>query len=353
MSRQYGAFSSKQEEERKRTIPDRVLIRRVYEYAKPFRRNVLIATVAIILSSLTGLASPYMHKVAIDQIIQPRDLSGFMWWIPLFTLVVLSNYFFQYIQIFQMRIVGENTVARIRDEIVEKLQVISLRYFSEGEIGRILSRPINDANTLRIFLRIGFTNVLLDTSSILGSVFIIFALDFRLAVLAVSILPLAVIVVWLLGRFSRSAYRKAMNTLAGLTARMQEDLAGVRVIQAFVQEAKTKEAFEKKQDETVKANIRAILVSSSYQPIVIVIRLVGTLIILWYGTLLVTSGTITIGTLVAFTEYQFSYFMPLIDLIAMYDQYQSSMAAIERLFDLVDTKVEVIEAPIERRIELE
>jgi ABC-type multidrug transport system fused ATPase/permease subunit len=350
---QYATFSSKQEEERKRTIPDIVLIKRLLYYAKPFRKNMIIAVLAIFLSSVTGLVSPYMHKLAIDQIIQTKNLFGFFWWIPLFVLVVVVNYIFQYIQIYQMRIIGENTVARIRDEIMEKLQVISLRYFSEGEIGRILSRPINDANTLRIFLRVGFTSILLDTSSILGSLFIIFLLDFRLALIAVSILPLAVVVVWFLGKYSRSAYRKALNVLAGLTSRMQEDLAGVKVIQTFVREKSAFEAFEKKQEETVKANIRAILISSSYQPVVILIRLTGTLLILWYGTKLVLNGSMSIGTLVAFTEYQFSYFMPLVDLIAVYDQYQSALAATERLFDLVDTKVEVIEAPPEERVDLE
>jgi len=349
---QYATFSSRQEEERKRTTPDIVLIKRVLHYAKPFRKNLIIAIIAIVLSSITGLVSPYMHKLAIDQIIQTRNLFGFLWWIPLFILVVLANYFFQYIQIYQMRIIGENTVARIRDEIMEKLQVISLRYFSEGEIGRILSRPINDANTLRIFLRVGFTSILLDTSSIIGSLFIIFMLDFRLATIAVSILPIAVIVVWFLGKLSRSAYRRALNVLAGLTSRMQEDLAGVKVIQAFVQEKRAIEAFEEKQKETVNANIKAILISSSYQPIIILIRLIGTILILWYGSQLVINGSMSIGTLVAFTEYQFSYFMPLVDLIAVYDQYQSAMAATERLFDLVDTKVEVLEAPPEERIEL-
>lgn len=352
MSSQYGAFSTKQEEGKKRIIPDRILIRRVYDYIRPFRRNFFIGIMAIGPGSLTGLAAPYMHKVAIDQIILPGNLSGFIWWIPIFVTVVLVNYFLQYVQIFQMRIVGENAVARMRDEIMEKLQVISLRYFSEGEIGRILSRPINDANTIRIFLRIGFTSVLLDTSSIIGAFLIMFFLDLRLSVAALSILPVAMVVVWYLGRYSRSAYRKALSILGGLTARMQEDLSGIKVTQAFVQESSAREGFEKKQNEVINANKRAILISASYQPIVIVLRIIGSVIILWYGSSFVVSGIMTIGTLVAFTEYQFAYFMPLVDLIAMYDQYQSAMAAIERLFDLVDTKVEVVEAPLERKIEL-
>ena len=84
MSGPFGVFSTRYEESRKRTVPDRVLITRVYKYIKPYRRNLVIGVVAILLSALTGLLSPYLHKVAIDQIIQPRDLSGFIWWVPLF-----------------------------------------------------------------------------------------------------------------------------------------------------------------------------------------------------------------------------------------------------------------------------
>jgi ABC-type bacteriocin/lantibiotic exporter with double-glycine peptidase domain len=173
----YGTFSTRQEERRKRTIPDRVLIRRVYNYAQAHKRNLTIGISATIFGALTGLASPYMHAIAIDQIIAPKNLSGFLWWIPLFVSVILGNYVFQYIQTYQMRIVGENVVAKMRDDMMEKLQVISLKYFSEGEIGRIISRPTNDANMVRIFLRLGLTSILIDISSILGSFTIMFYLD--------------------------------------------------------------------------------------------------------------------------------------------------------------------------------
>ncbi|MEM2930357.1 MAG: ABC transporter transmembrane domain-containing protein [Thermoproteota archaeon] len=352
MSGPWRTFSSTQEEERKRTIPDRILIKRLYHYIRPFRKNLAIAILAIVLTSITGLAAPYMHKVAIDQIIQTGDLSNFLWWIPLFILVVLCNFFFQYVQIFQMRIIGENAVSLIRDEIMEKLQVISLRYFSEGEIGRIISRPVNDANNLRIFLRMGFTSILLDTSSILGTFIIMFMLDFELTVIALSFIPIAVIIIWWLGRYSRRVYRKTLSTLAGLTGRMQEDLSGIKVIQAFVQEDRALRRFEETQAENVKATKNALKISSAYQPVVIMLRIAGTLAILWFGTLFIESGALTIGTLVAFIEYQFSYFMPLVDLINVADQYNSAMAAVERLFDLIDAKIEVTEPPPEIAVEL-
>lgn len=353
MSSSYGTFSTKQEERRKRTVPDRVLIRRVYEYAQAHRRNLIIGVSATITGALTGLASPYMHAIAIDRIITPKNLLGFIWWIPLFAAIILGNYLFQYIQTYQMRVVGEKVVAEMRDDMMEKLQVISLRYFSEGEAGRIISRPTNDANTVRIFLRLGLTSILVDVSSILGAFAIMFYLDLRLSLLAITVLPIAILLVWFLGKYSRAAYRRTLITTSGLTARMQEDLAGIKVTQAYAQEKETEKKFLKSQDENVKATIRAILIGSSYTPFVMGLRLIGTMIILFYGVNAVLTGTITLGVLVAFTEYQFAYFMPLVDLVTMYDQYQSAMSAIERMFDVIDTKVEIQDPPLERNVTLQ
>ena len=352
MSSSYGTFSTKQEERRKRTVPDRVLVRRVYRYAQEHKRPLTIGVSATIAGALTGLASPYMHAIAIDQIITPKNLSGFIWWIPLFVAIVLGNYVFQYIQTYQMRVVGENVVAKMRDDMMEKLQVVSLRYFSEGEAGRIISRPTNDANTVRIFIRVGLTSILVDISSILGAFAIMFYLDLRLSLLAITVLPVAIILVYFLGKYSRAAYRRTLITTSGLTARMQEDLAGIKVTQAYAQEKEVEKKFTASQNENVKATIKAILIGSSYTPFVIGLRLIGTMIILFYGVNAVLAGTITLGVLVAFTEYQFAYFMPLVDLVTMYDQYQSAMSAIERMFDVIDTKVEIVDPPAERSVAL-
>jgi len=352
MSSPFGVFSS-YEESRKRIVPDRVLLRRIYRYAKPYRRNLVIGVSAILLSALTGLLSPYLHKVAIDQIIQPRNLSGFIWWIPLFIFVTLSNYLLQYVQVFQMRIIGENVVANMRDEMISRLHAISLRYFSEGEIGRIMSRPINDANSVRIFLRMGLTSIIIDTASILGSFVIIFTLNVKLALIGVAVLPLAVALAWFLGRFSRTAYRRTLSSLSGLTAKLQENLSGMKVIKSFVQQERTTEEFKEVQDGNVKANQTAIGISASYQPIVFYMRIIGTALILWFGSLMIVNGDMTIGTLVAFIEYQFLYFMPLMDLVTVYDQYQSAMAAVERMFDLIDTNVEVEDPSPDKAVNIE
>jgi ATP-binding cassette subfamily B protein len=353
MSASHGVFSTTTEETRKRTVPDRTLIKRVYHYAREYRRALAIGVATIILGSVTGLLSPFLHKIAIDQIVLPANLAGFLWWIPIFVFVTLMNYVFQYVQVFQMRIVGEKVVAKMRDEMVSKLQKISLRYFSEGEIGRIMSRPTNDANNVRIFLRMGLTSIILDTSSILGSFAIIFTLNVKLAFIAISVLPFALALSWFLGRFSRGAYRKSLSTLAGLTAKMQENLSGIKVIKSFIHEKKSYEEFSEIQDKNVKANLRAVRISASYMPVVMFMRIAGTALILYFGAYMVISGEITVGTIIAFIEYQFLYFMPLMDLVVVYDQYQSAMAATERMFDLIDTNVEVQDPTAEKAVEID
>jgi len=126
----------------------------------------------------------------------------------------------------------------------------------------------------------------------------------------------------------------------------------MKVIKSFVQEEKNAKEFDEVQKKNVDATIKAIRISSSYQPIIINMRIIGTALILWFGASMALSGEITIGTLVAFIEYQFSYFMPLIDLVVVYDQYQSAMAAIERMFDLIDTNPEVKDLPPDKAINI-
>jgi ATP-binding cassette subfamily B protein len=337
----FGAFSTIGEEQKKRTTPDLKLISRLFEYSREYHRNLILGVSTIVITSVTALCIPYLHKVAIDQIITPLNISATIWWIPLFVSVILVHYLAQYTQVYQMRIVGENVVAKMREEMMHKLQEISLRYFSEGEIGRIISRPINDANVVRIFLRMGLTTIILSVSSLIGSLMIIFFLNVKLSLMAISILPVAAVVAWFMGGFSRRANRRVLINTSGLTSRMQENFSGIKVIKALVREDKAAEQFRDSADRVAKAGIRAVEISSSYQPVVFLMRVVGTALILWFGATMTGAGEITIGTLVAFTEYQFQYFRPLTELISAYDQYQAAMAATERMFDLIDTNVEV------------
>jgi ATP-binding cassette subfamily B protein len=348
LSDEHNTFSTKVEERGKRKVADRVLIGRLYEYIIAYKKNLILGTIAIAGGAFTGLVTPYLHLIAINDIITPTIqnhdssyISAFIWWVPLFIGVTVATYVFQYIQIYQMRIVGEHVVMNLRNQCTVKLQKISLKYFSEGEIGRIMSRPTTDANQVRIFLRMGLTAMILDAASIAGALVIIFFLNWQLALLAVSILPIAVIMTWIMGGLSRKQYRRTLTNLAGLIAKMQENFAGMKIIKAFVKEDKAEKEFDEVNKKTVQSYKRTILLSTIYTPLIMTMRIIGTILILWYGTILVINGQINLGILAAFLEYQFNYFGPLTTFLTAYDQYQSCMSALERIFDLIDTKVEV------------
>jgi len=360
LSDEHNTFSTKVEERGKRKVADRVLIGRLYEYIIAYKKNLILGAIAIAGGAFTGLVTPYLHLIAINDIITPTIqnhdssyISAFIWWVPLFIVVTVATYIFQYIQTYQMRIVGEHVVMNLRNQCTVKLQKISLKYFSEGEIGRIMSRPTTDANQVRIFLRMGLTAMILDAASIAGALVIIFFLNWQLALLAVSILPIAVIMTWVMGGLSRKQYRMTLTNLAGLIAKMQENFAGMKIIKAFVKEDKAEKEFDEVNEKTVQSYKRTILLSTIYTPLILTMRIIGTILILWYGTILVINGQINLGILAAFLEYQFNYFGPLTTFLTAYDQYQSCMSALERIFDLIDTKVEVDDPSHDKAIEID
>ena len=122
MAQSYGTFSTSAEESKKRTTPDRVLITRILKYTKPFHRNFTIAAIAIVVSALSGLASPYLHMVAIDDIIMNLKFSAFIWWVPIFVVVTVGGYLATYIQTYQMRVIGEKVVAQMRDDMMARTE---------------------------------------------------------------------------------------------------------------------------------------------------------------------------------------------------------------------------------------
>jgi ATP-binding cassette subfamily B protein len=352
MSEGFGTFSS-QEGTMKRNVPDRVLVSRLYKYVKPYRRNFIIGIPAIVIATLAGLLSPYMHMIAVDAIsATPINYSLFMWWVPIFVVVQLSFWVASYVQIYQIRMAGEKTVESMRDDMMRKIQVISLRYFSEGQAGRIMSRPTNDAQACRMFLRMGLTTIIMDSVMIVGALFIVFFLNVELALITVGVIPLAVLVDWYLGRFSRRASRIALTSLSAYTGKMQENLSGMKVIKSFVREDETGKEVKEYTERTRKAYTTTIKISSSFMPIGQYVRIIGTALLLYFGAQLVINGSIPLGMLLAFIEYQWSFFRPLTEFMTAYDQYQMCMAALERMFDLMDTEVEVKDPLADRAVEI-
>jgi len=307
-------------------------------------------------SSLCNTSIPYLHKVAIDQIIGGGSFEGFFWWIPLFVGVAVLNFVMQYQQQYLTAFVGENLISKLREDLVTRLQVLSLRYFAEGETGRVMSRVTNDAEALRMFFRTGIATVITDTVTIAGALVLMFYMSPQLTLVAIAMIPVILILTFVLGKFSRKAYRRTRTTIATVTSMTQESVAGMKVIQSFANEDNTMKAFDQAQEENVEANLHASKISLSYMPAIGSTRVLGTVLVLFFGSFLYQTGVLNaatqMGVLVAFLEYQMLLFFPLMTLSQLYVQYQAAMSALERMFDILDTQVEVKELPLNEIQEL-
>lgn len=351
-----GAFSDRTEREGKRKISDTILLKRLMRYMQPYRHQLILIICSVITSSLCNTMMPYLHRIAIDQIISTGNLGGFFSWTPIFVGIATLGFVTQYLQQYLMAFVGENVISEVRRDMMKHLQVLSLRYFAEGETGRVMSRVTNDAEAVRVFFRMGITTIFMDIATITGAIILMIYLSPQLTLVSVVMIPVIVGFTFVLGTFSRRVYRVTRMTISTVTAMTQEAVSGMKVIQSFTKEEGTMEAFNKAQDENVKANLHAARISLSSMPVVGSMRILGTVLILWFATLLYQSGVLSVttqlGILVAFLEYQMQLFMPLMTVSQAYIQYQSAMSGLERMFDVLDTDVEVKELPPNEILEL-
>ena len=351
----HGAFGS-ETDRKKRTVSDLSLLRRLMTYARPYKSRLIVLIVSLVTSSLFNTLMPTLHKIAIDQIIEPVALDGFLWWVPIFIGVTVAIFITQYVQQYMTAFVGENMISNLRLDMVKQLQILSLRYFAEGETGRVMSRVTNDAEALRQFLRMGATSIVTDIVTLFGTLILMFLLNPQLSLVTLVTIPVVLVVTFVLGHFSRIAYRKTRVTIATVTAMTEESIAGMKIIQSFVKEDGTMKAFNEAQDQNVRANVGAVKISTSYMPVVSSLRILGTILIFLFGVELyqtgILSSTAQIGVMVAFVEYQMLIFQPLMNISNVYAQYQSAMSGVERMFDVLDTEVEVKELPPEECREL-
>ncbi|MFH0749075.1 MAG: ABC transporter ATP-binding protein [Candidatus Bathyarchaeota archaeon] len=311
---------------------------------------------ALVLSSLCNIVMPVLHRIAIDQIIGSGKFDGFLWWSPLFITVIIVNFVSQYLDHYMTAFIGETIISELRADMVSHLQVLSLRYFAEGETGRVMSRVTNDAEALRMFFRTGATTVVTNIITIGGILIIMLLLSPQLSIVTFATIPIISGVTFLLGKFSRAAYRRTRVTISTMTSMTHEAVAGMKVIQSFVKEDSSMKAFNEAQDENVVANVTASRISLSFMPVVSSVRVLGTILILFFGVLLYQAGildvTTQLGVIIAFLEYQVLLFRPLMMISQVYAQYQSAISGIERMYDVIDTEVEVKELPPEERKDL-
>ncbi|GIV77783.1 MAG: lipid A ABC transporter permease/ATP-binding protein [Litorilinea sp.] len=339
-----GALRNFGEEREGRPLDVRV-VSRLLVFVRPYWRRMLVAFVLMLVASALTLATPYLIKVAIDQYIAQGDVPGLTRIAGLTAAAFVGIYLASAGQSYLLSWVGQRVLANLRSQLFHHLQRLPIGYHDTHIIGVTVSRVINDVGVINELLSQGLITLVGDTLILLGIVAVMVSMSPKLALLTFAVIPLMVLATYLFARQAKVAFRQTRARIAAVVGNLAENIAGMRVIQAFAQEEATQERFDVVNQANREANIAAMSLSFIFLPAVEFLGMLATAVVLWFGGRAVAQDELTLGVVVAFLAYVTRFFQPIQELSQLYTTMQSAMAGGERVLELLDTEPEVADPP--------
>jgi len=323
------------EEGEKIDISQREVFKALLGFIKPYKFRVLLLAAAIFSGIFVNLAIPLVTKFLIDSILR-ADISMLIIYSVIFLGVVSVNLMLSFSQSYLNSWIGQTLIHDIRDKMYWHLLRIKQRYFSGQDTGRLVSRLTNDVDTIGNAFTSGLIDTLANVFQLFGAIFIMFKLSIELSLIVLLLIPLILLSSWIFAKRARKAFRESRKKIAEVTSKIEQNVSGAKVVQAFSYRKKINiESFSRINRENLEINVQATKVVSSIGPTMSVIRALGIALILWYGGMLVSQGKLTIGTLVAFYGYVDMFFRPILMITMFYNTLQSTLAAAERVVDFL------------------
>jgi len=317
---------------------DSKLMKRLLQYIKPYRKYVIVAIILNVIVAGLGPLRPYLTKVAIDKYIAHSDYHGLLIiGIILFGTLLLQAVI-QYFLTYYTQYIGQKTIYDLRVQIFSHTQKLALKFFDKTPIGRIVTRVTNDVESLNELFSSGIVMVFSDVFIILWILVFMFAMDIKLSLVTLSVLPVLIYGTFLFRKKVRESYRDVRLHLARLNSYMQEHVTGMNVVQIFHKEKEELNKFANINNDYRQANIKSIFYYALFYPSVELLSSVAVGLIIWYGGGEIIRGYLTIGVLFAFLQYTEMFFRPIRDLSEKYNIMQTAMASSERIFNLLDNK---------------
>jgi ATP-binding cassette subfamily B multidrug efflux pump len=320
------------------------LMRRLLGFMRPHKVALGWALGAIFCLSVLQLAPPYLTKVAIDTHIITGEIDGLDTLALLFAGALLLSYLFEYVQTYLLQITGQRIIFDLRMRIHEQLQRVDVAFYDRNPVGRLMTRVTTDVDTLNDLFASGVVSVFRDLFMLVGIAIVLFVMDWRLAIVALSVLPLIAVVTLWFRRNARHSYRQVRGWIAEINAFLQENITGMATVQLFGREGRHFERFDTINRGHRDANIASIFYYAVFYPAIEVIGALALAAIVWFGGGWTLQGTLELGSLVAFLLYSQRFFRPISDLSEKFNVLQSAMASSERIFALLDTPV-LVQSP--------
>jgi ATP-binding cassette, subfamily B, multidrug efflux pump len=369
-----------QEEEVLGKAYDSRLMRRLLAYLRPYRGQVAIALVSIILKSFCDVLGPYLVKVAIDRYLtpgksvpsglwswlSPRPLTGVGQIAAIYLGLLVCTFLFEFLQTYFMQWTGQKVMFDLRSQIFRHLQRMHVAFYDKNPVGRLVTRVTTDVDALNEMFTSGVVSIFEDVFVLGGIIGVMLCMNWKLALITFAVLPFIAFATKIFRDKVRDSYRRIRTAIARINAYLQEHVSGMVVLQLFNRERKAYQRFEEINRGHMDAYKDAILAYAVYYPLVDFFSAIAISCVIWFGGQDVIRGIVsksvsiqfsnghlaihlvpvaaTLGVLIAFTQYAMRFFRPIMDFSEKYNILQGAMAASERIFKLLDTPVEVVSA---------
>src|SRR5919109_2057391 len=322
---------------------DATLLRRLLVYLRPYRGLTALAVLLLLAGAGLALVGPFLTQRALDVAVPRHDAGLLATLAALFLAALLVDFVVEYGQTLLTTYIGQRVMYDLRMQIFRHLQRLSISFFDRNPVGRLMTRLTSDVETLNELFSSGLVTVFGDVFTLAAIMTMMLVVDWRLAVVTFSVIPLVWLTAMIFRRRVREAFRDIRLRLARLNAYLQERLSGMRIVQLFGREADSAARFAQLNREHLEAHLRSITIYAVFFPVVEVLTAVAMALLLYYGGLRTIHGTLTVGVLAAFIQLTRRFFQPLQDLSEKFNLLQSAMASSERVFALLDQPVSVLE----------
>jgi ABC-type multidrug transport system fused ATPase/permease subunit len=312
---------------------------------RPYRGRVALMFAGLLAATAAGLAPPYLAGKAIDSGIVTGDVSALDLIVAAFVGVAIVYAAATYLQTYMVGWVGTRALQDLRERIFAHLQSMSIGFFTRRSPGVLISRMTNDIEALNQLVTDGVVTMFSSTLTLIGVVVIMLFLDVKLALITFLTFPLLAVASVVFRIVSAGTYRATRERIAAITAYLQETLSGVRVVRSFSQEPRHEAVMTDLNEQNRAINMKTVYLNASYFPAVELLSAVGIGAILLYGGTQAIDHKIQIGVIVAFVGYLQVFFDPIQQLSQLYTTYQQGMAALDKIFDLLDTKPDMVDTP--------
>jgi ATP-binding cassette subfamily B protein/subfamily B ATP-binding cassette protein MsbA len=330
---------------------DPAVARRLAAFLSPYKWQMLFSAFLMLVAVGSSVAGPYLVKVAIDNGLTAGNPTALRNAVLLYLTLAVVRWGFIYWRVNIMALVGQSVIYDLRKILFEHLQQLSLSFYSRYSVGRVITRVINDVETLREFVTWAILAVARDLFALVGIVIAMLALDVRLSLITFITIPLMVAATVAYRRVARPTYRRVRAAISWVNSVLAENINGIRVVQAFSRQAYNYEKFRAYTNRYhLQTRLRAAKVVATFLPIVDVLGALATAAVVYLGGTAVLGQSITAGVLVAFVLYIDRFFGPIRDLSRRFDTLQATMAGGERLLALLDTEADVRDAPDAREL---